>query len=69
MVSKSGGNASLANESELWVSLISPDSCPPRDKDSGSPAKKWDQQRLPALEDRVSIARWNPKGLRRVTGL
>ena len=64
-VSKSGGNASLAGESKkVWRSLNGHES------ESRKQAKA--DLKPPACgspEGRVSIARWNPKGMRRSTGL
>src|SRR5712664_1519189 len=62
-ISKGGGNASLAGESGRYG-----------DAYTGTKAKAGDSQGGPAAtaccspEGRVSIARWNPKGLRRRTG-
>ena len=63
LISKSGGNASLAKGRGRYGEVY-----------TGTKAKAGDSQDGPAatscstLEDRVSIARWNLKGLRRTTG-
>jgi hypothetical protein len=62
-VSKSGGNASLAGEKKVWRSL------------NGHESESWKQIKADLKppfrstpEGRVSIARWNLKGLRRSIG-
>ena len=63
LISKSGSNVSLANERGRYGEVY-----------TGTKAKAGDSQDGPAatscstLEDRVSTARWNLKGLRRTTG-
>ena len=63
LISKSGSNASLAKGRGRYGEVY-----------PGTKAKAGDSQDGPAatscsaLEDRVSTARWNPKGLRRTTG-
>ena len=63
LISKSGSNVSLAKGRGRYGEVY-----------AGTKAKAGDSQDGPtatscsALEDRVSIARWNPKGLRRTTG-
>ena len=63
LISKSGGNASLAKGRGRYGEVY-----------TGTKAKAGDSQDGPAatscstLEDRVSTARWNLKGLRRTTG-
>ena len=63
LISKSGGNASLAEGGERYGEVY-----------TGTKAKAGDSQDGPAAisctpsEDRVSTARWNLKGLRRTTG-
>ncbi len=63
LISKSGGNASLAEGGERYGEVY-----------PGTKAKAGDSQDGPAAiscnpsEDRVSTARWNLKGLRRTTG-
>jgi hypothetical protein len=64
-ISERGGNASRAGEGwRVWRSLNGHES------ESGKQAKA--DLKPPAcesLEGRVSIVRWNPKGMRRNTGL
>ena len=63
-ISESGGNASLAGEEgKVWRSLNGPES------------ESWKQIKVdlkPSFcstpEGRVSIVRWNPKGMRRNPG-
>ena len=63
LISKSGGNVSLAKGRGRYGEVY-----------TGTKAKAGDSQDGPAatscsaLEDRVSITRWNLKGLRRTTG-
>ncbi len=63
LISKSGSNVSLAKERGRYGEVY-----------PGTKAKAGDSQDGPAatscrsLEDRVSIARWNLKGVRRTTG-
>ena len=62
-ISRSGGNASLAGESGRYGDVY-----------TGTKAKAGHSQGGPEAtacstpEGRVSIARWNPKGMRRSTG-
>jgi len=63
-ISERGGNASRAGEVKVWRSLNGHES------ESRTQAKAdLEPATSGSPEGRVSIARWNPKGMRRSTGL
>jgi hypothetical protein len=65
VISESGGNASLAGERrQVWRSLNGHEG-----ESWIQPRRTWSHFLVVSPEGRVSIARWNPKGMRRSTGL
>jgi hypothetical protein len=63
LISKSGGNASLAKGGERYGEVYTGTNAKAGHSQDGPAALSWSP-----LEDRVSTARWNLKGLRRTTG-
>ena len=65
-ISESGGNASLAGEREIRRTLNGHEAGNGGYSQGDAPKFESLSQRQP--EGRVSIVRWNPKGMRRSTG-
>jgi hypothetical protein len=63
-ISKSGSNVSLA--AERWQKMEKPKRARKRKLDTAKVDLKFASRSI--VEGRVSIVRWNPKGMRRSTG-